>query len=47
MVVEPKSTAAKSQPKALPAPKQPKALPEPEKEPVKLLPWFGDMKDKK
>ena len=47
MVVEPKNTAAKSQPKALPAPKQPKALPAPEEKPVQLLPWFGDMKDKK
>ena len=45
MIVQPKNSATKSRPKALPAPKQPKALPAPEKEPVKLLPWFGDKKD--
>ena len=45
MIVQPKNSATKSRPKALPAPKQPKALPAPEKEPVKLLPWFGEKKD--
>ena len=45
MIVQPKNSATKSRPKALPAPKHPKALPGPEKEPVKLLPWFGDKKD--
>ena len=54
MVVQPKNTAtqnhpkalpASEQPKALPAPEQPKALPAPKKEPVLLLPWFGNKKD--